>query len=93
MPPIVNRYTRLVGIDHPIVQEGLGPFRTPRLAAAVSNAGGLGTVSMPGRPEDIEAGARTFREHIEECAALTSLCASLPVPASAAPASQEPAAR
>ena len=40
MPPIVNRYTRLVGIDHPIVQEGLGPFRTPRLAAAVSNAGG-----------------------------------------------------
>jgi NAD(P)H-dependent flavin oxidoreductase YrpB (nitropropane dioxygenase family) len=41
MPPIVNRYTRLVGIDHPIVQEGLGPFRTPKLAAAVSNAGGL----------------------------------------------------
>ncbi len=71
MSPIVNRYTRLVGIDHPIVQEGLGPFRTPRLAAAVSNAGGLGTVSMPGMPEDIEAGARTFREHIEECAALT----------------------
>ena len=71
MPQIVNRYTRLVGIDHPIVQEGLGPFRTPRLAAAVSNAGGLGTVSMPGMPEDIEAGARTFRQHIEECAALT----------------------
>jgi NAD(P)H-dependent flavin oxidoreductase YrpB (nitropropane dioxygenase family) len=71
VPPIVNRYTRLVGIDHPIVQEGLGPFRTPRLATAVSNAGGLGTVSMPGMPEDLEAGAQTFREHIEECAALT----------------------
>jgi enoyl-[acyl-carrier protein] reductase II len=71
MPPIVNRYTRLVGIDHPIVQEGLGPFRTPKLAAAVSNAGGLGTVSMPGMPADISAGARTFRQHIEECAALT----------------------
>ena len=26
MPPIVNRYTRLVGIDHPIVQEGLAGF-------------------------------------------------------------------
>jgi NAD(P)H-dependent flavin oxidoreductase YrpB (nitropropane dioxygenase family) len=26
---------------------------------------------MPGMPEDIESGARTFREHIEECAALT----------------------
>lgn len=69
--PISNRWTRLVGVQHPIVQEGLGPFRTPRLAAAVSNAGGLGTVSMPGMPEDIESGARTFREHIEECASLT----------------------
>jgi NAD(P)H-dependent flavin oxidoreductase YrpB (nitropropane dioxygenase family) len=69
--PITNRWTRLVGVDHPIVQEGLGPFRTPRLAAAVSNAGGLGTVSMPGMPADLAAGARTFREHIEECAGLT----------------------
>src|SRR4051812_14997483 len=69
--PIVNRYTRLLGIQHPIVQEGLGPFRTPKLAAAVSAAGGLGTVSMPGMPVDLEAGARTFREHIEECASLT----------------------
>jgi enoyl-[acyl-carrier protein] reductase II len=69
--PISNRWTRLVGVQHPIVQEGMGPFRTPRLAAAVSNAGGLGTVSMPGMPEDIESGARTFREHIEECASLT----------------------
>ena len=69
--PITNRYTELVGIVHPIVQEGLGPFRTAKLAAAVSTAGGLGTVSMPGMPEDIQAGARTFREHIEECAGLT----------------------
>jgi enoyl-[acyl-carrier protein] reductase II len=80
VPPIVNRYTRLVGIDHPIVQEGLGPFRTPRLAAAVSNAGGLGTVSMPGMPEDLEAGARTFRQHIEECAALTDRPFAVNVP-------------
>jgi len=71
MNPIVNRYTKLIGIDHPIVQEGLGPFRTPKLAAAVSNAGGLGTVSMPGMPVDLEAGARTFREHIDECLSLT----------------------
>lgn len=71
MGPITNRYTRLVGIDHPIVQEGLGPFRTPKLAAAVSSAGGLGTVSMPGMPVDLQEGARTFRAHIEECASLT----------------------
>lgn len=68
---ITNRYTELTGIDHPIVQEGLGPFKTPKLAAAVSNAGGLGTVSMPGFPEDLNEGARTFRKHIEECASQT----------------------
>lgn len=71
MPFIRNRYTELVGIEHPIVQEGLGPFKTPKLAAAVSSAGGLGTVSMPGFPEDLREGARTFRAHIEECASLT----------------------
>jgi NAD(P)H-dependent flavin oxidoreductase YrpB (nitropropane dioxygenase family) len=71
MGAITNRYTRLIGIEHPIVQEGLGPFRTPRLAAAVSQAGGLGTVSMPGMPVDLAAGARTLREHIDECATLT----------------------
>ncbi len=71
MGAITNRYTRLIGIEHPIVQEGLGPFRTPRLAAAVSQAGGLGTVSMPGMPADLGAGARTLREHIDECATLT----------------------
>jgi enoyl-[acyl-carrier protein] reductase II len=71
MAVISNRYTRLVGIEHPIVQEGLGLFRTPKLAAAVSGAGGLGTVSMPGMPVDLDTGARTFRDHIEECASLT----------------------
>jgi len=71
MGAISNRYTRLIGIEHPIVQEGLGPFRTPRLAAAVSQAGGLGTVSMPGMPADLAAGARILREHIDECATLT----------------------
>lgn len=70
--PLSNRYTQLTGIAHPIVQEGLGPFRTPKLAAAVSSAGGLGTVSMPGMPTDLAAGARTFREHIDECASLTT---------------------
>lgn len=80
MHPLANRYTRLVGIDHPIVQEGLGPFRTPKLAAAVSNAGGLGTVSMPGMPADIEEGARTFRDHIEECASLTDRTFAVNIP-------------
>lgn len=71
MTALANRYTRLVGIQYPIVQEGLGPFKTPKIAAAVSEAGGLGTVSMPGMPVDLAAGARLFREHIDECASLT----------------------
>jgi enoyl-[acyl-carrier protein] reductase II len=85
MGAITNRYTRLIGIEHPIVQEGLGPFRTPRLAAAVSQAGGLGTVSMPGMPADLAAGARTLREHIDECATLTqkSFAVNIPVGISA----------
>ncbi len=69
--PITNRYTTLLGIEHPIVQEGLGPYSTAKIAAAVSNAGGLGTVSMPGMPVDLQAGARLFLDHIEQCAALT----------------------
>ena len=75
-----NRYTELVGIAYPVVQEGLGPFKTPKLAAAVSNAGGLGTVSMPGFPDDLAAGAALFREHIEECAALTDLPFAVNIP-------------
>jgi NAD(P)H-dependent flavin oxidoreductase YrpB (nitropropane dioxygenase family) len=80
MAVISNRYTRLIGIEHPIVQEGLGPFRTPKLAAAVSAAGGLGTVSMPGMPADLDAGARTLRGHIEECASLTGRPFAVNVP-------------
>lgn len=69
--PLTNRYTRLVGIDHPIVQEGMGPFSTARLAAAVSRAGGLGTVSVPGTTGDLHAAARELRREIELCAGLT----------------------
>lgn len=71
MPFLTNRYTELVGIEHPILQEGLGPYRTPKIAAAVSASGGLGTVSMPGMPVDLQEGARTFRAHIDEAASLT----------------------
>lgn len=53
------------------------------LAAAVSNAGGLGTVSMPGMPVDIDQGARTFRAHIEECATLTTRPFAVNIPVGA----------
>lgn len=38
-------FTRLVGVDHPIVSTGMGFVSTPSLAAATSNAGGLGIVA------------------------------------------------
>lgn len=38
-------FCRLLGIDIPIAQAPIGGLTTPALAAAVSNAGGLGTLS------------------------------------------------
>jgi NAD(P)H-dependent flavin oxidoreductase YrpB (nitropropane dioxygenase family) len=41
-----------MGIDLPIVQAPIGGISTPQLAAAVSNAGGLGMLSLTWRTED-----------------------------------------
>lgn len=38
----------LFGMEYPIVQAPMGPFITTKLCAAVSNAGGLGTISHTG---------------------------------------------
>ena len=45
-------FTALVGALHPVMQEGLRPYKTVHLAAAVSSAGGLGTVSIRGISEE-----------------------------------------
>jgi nitronate monooxygenase/enoyl-[acyl-carrier protein] reductase II len=43
----------LLGIDHPIIQAGMGPFGSgAELAAAVSNAGAIGTLGAAVRPVD-----------------------------------------
>jgi NAD(P)H-dependent flavin oxidoreductase YrpB (nitropropane dioxygenase family) len=78
---IRTRFTELVGIEHPVIQEGLGPHKTVHLAAAVSNAGGLGTVSIPGLTEGVKQGAASMRRYIEEACALTDrpLAANVPV--------------
>jgi NAD(P)H-dependent flavin oxidoreductase YrpB (nitropropane dioxygenase family) len=70
-PRLATRFTRAFGITHPVMQEGLGPYKTVALAAAVSNAGGLGTVSIPGISEEPRAGAAKLRGYIEEACALT----------------------
>lgn len=80
---LATRYTELVGIEHPIIQEGMGPFKTVALAAAVSNAGGMGTVSMPGMSQEPSEGAAIMRRHIAECAARTDKPFAVNVPVGA----------
>ena len=45
---IKTQLTEMLEIDHPIIQGGMGPFDTTRLAIGVSNAGGLGMISTTG---------------------------------------------
>jgi len=45
----------LVGIEHPVIQASLGPWTSVELSAAVSNAGGLGSIGTALKsPEEIE---------------------------------------
>ncbi len=58
-----NRVCDLLGIDVPIVLAGMGGASTPKLAAAVSNAGGLGVLGAAAcSPEDLRAWIRETRE-------------------------------
>lgn len=65
-PAIETRVTRLLGIRYPIVQGGLARVAFADLAAAVSNAGGLGQIAIAGldTPEKLRA-------EIRRCRALT----------------------
>jgi nitronate monooxygenase len=52
-----------LGIEAPIVQAPIGGISTPELAAAVSNAGGLGMIGLAGLPlHRVEARVRATRE-------------------------------
>ena len=41
--------TRLVGIEHPVVQTGMGWVAGARLVSATANAGGLGILASTSR--------------------------------------------
>lgn len=59
-----TRVTELLGIDYPIIQGGLAYLAYADLAAAVSNAGGLGQItamSLPG-PDELREEIRKVRE-------------------------------
>lgn len=51
--PFRTRVTDLLGIEHPVIMGGMTGVGTPELAAAVSNAGGLGMIAIhnAGSPE------------------------------------------
>lgn len=54
--------TRLLGIDHPLVQAPMAGAATPELAAAVSGAGGLGSLGSAAlSPAEIVRQARAVR--------------------------------
>src|SRR5215210_8416583 len=53
MPLISTRLTKLLNIEHPIIQAGMaGGATTPRLVAEVSKAGGLGPLGAAYMPPD-----------------------------------------
>lgn len=61
----MNRICELLGIEYPIIQGGMAWVATAELAAAVSNAGGLGLIAAGGAPADV------VREQIEKARTLT----------------------
>lgn len=60
-----TRLTEMLGIEHPIIQGGMAWTATAELAAAVSNAGGLGIIGAGHMPTDL------LREQIRNAKAAT----------------------
>lgn len=60
-----TRICELLGISYPIIQGGMAWVATGQLAAAVSNAGGLGIIGAGNAPADV------VRKEIEKAKALT----------------------
>ncbi|MDY6965444.1 MAG: nitronate monooxygenase [Halobacteriota archaeon] len=52
---IKTRLTELIGIKHPIIQAGMGPFSTNQMCANASNAGALGLISTSGLASQLMA--------------------------------------
>eukprot|EP00929_Paragymnodinium_shiwhaense_P111628 TRINITY_DN79972_c0_g1_i1.p1 TRINITY_DN79972_c0_g1~~TRINITY_DN79972_c0_g1_i1.p1 ORF type:complete len:337 (+),score=73.05 TRINITY_DN79972_c0_g1_i1:87-1097(+) len=64
--PLRTRFTDLVGIAHPVLCGGMQYVGYAEMAAAVSNAGGLGTISAL-----TQGNAESLRAEIRKCQALT----------------------
>jgi len=58
-----NNLTERLNLEWPILQAPMGEYTTPELAAAVSNAGGLGALGMWGfSAQDVKSRIAGFRE-------------------------------
>jgi NADH:quinone reductase (non-electrogenic) len=64
--PLKTRITELLGIEHPIVQGGMMWVGRAELAAAVSNAGGLGILTALTQPTPDD-----LRREIDRCRGMT----------------------
>lgn len=60
-----TKITELLGIEYPIIQGGMAWVAEHKLAAAVSNAGGLGLIGAASAPPEV------VRDEIRKCRALT----------------------
>jgi enoyl-[acyl-carrier protein] reductase II len=69
-----NKITQLFGIKHPIIQAGMIWCSGWELAAAVSNAGGLGIIGSGSMYPDV------LREHIQKCKKATNKPFGINVP-------------
>jgi len=65
--PLKTKLTEMLGIEHPVVQGGMQWVGTADMAAAVSNAGGLGIITALTQPTP-----DALRKEIARCRTLTS---------------------
>lgn len=62
-----TRLTQTLQIEHPIIQAGMGGVARWKLAAAVSNAGGLGVLGMALMPPDfVRQEIRKVKDHTDK---------------------------
>ena len=62
---VKTKLTELLGIQYPVIQGGMAWVAEYHLAAAVSNAGGIGLIGAASAPPEI------VREQVRKCRELT----------------------
>ncbi|WP_156290604.1 NAD(P)H-dependent flavin oxidoreductase [Oceanobacillus salinisoli] len=70
-----NSITDLLNIKYPIVQGGMGNVSDPKLSAAISNAGALGTIGVGTLPaEEVDRRIKIMVEHTDK-----PCCVNIPI--------------